>query len=619
MTVPVSPRTLSKSDYKVARECPAKLYFRENHYPDQNQFDAYLSLLRDGAYMVEALAQAKRPTGILCEYGVDPQTDASRTLEYLLRDNVTLFQATLVWGRRLVRVDIIEKTGSIIKVIEVKSKSVDSVEHAESLYDGGFGVFRAKRKPYGIASDWTRTIEDLAYQTIVARNALPSFTIEPWLILVDKSKRSRVDNVPSLFHLSRDEEGQGANRHNYTKYIGSEDQLKDLDLLAEIAVSSEIEIVNEAVESASVDFESILDSQWNPSFAAHSASCGACEFKLDGEDPTSGYATCWGSLAYIEPHILELSRVGSCKYTNGESLIPAMFAEGKASLLDVPEQCLCKKDGTIGPQAAQQLRQIKYTRAGGCWIGENLKRNIDSLSYPLHFIDFEASRLALPYHSGMRPYGQVAFQWSCHSVAKPGATPTHHEWLNTTEIWPNGSFARSLREVIGDSDTVLTWSGFEGTTLREIDRELHYFEDRDPDLVAWIDKVVNNRIVDLHAWARDEFYHPGMKGRTSIKVVMDALWRSDKDIRDHFTTCTGTACSESEDPYAALPPLMINGEKQDVREGTGAIRAYEAMMYGCEKDNEEGKALWCELLTQYCNLDTLSMVLIFDHWRRVAA
>jgi hypothetical protein len=32
--------------------------------------------------------------------------------------------------------------------------------------------------------------------------------------------------------------------------------------------------------------------------------------------------------------------------------------------------------------------------------------------------------------------------------------------------------------------------------------------------------------------------------------------------------------------YAALPALEINGKVQQVSEGTGAIRAYEAMMYG---------------------------------------
>ena len=35
------------------------------------------------------------------------------------------------------------------------------------------------------------------------------------------------------------------------------------------------------------------------------------------------------------------------------------------------------------------------------------------------------TQLALPYHAGMRPYGHVVFQWSCHTVDAPGAEPRH--------------------------------------------------------------------------------------------------------------------------------------------------------------------------------------------------
>jgi len=219
----------------------------------------------------------------------------------------------------------------------------------------------------------------------------------------------------------------------------------------------------------------------------------------------------------------------------------------------------------------------------------------------------------------MRPYGLVTFQWSCHTVDASGATPRHAEWLNTTDLWPNTSFASALRQTIGDSATVLTWSGYEGSTLREIDRELDHFNSTEPGLSAWIDNVVANRIVDLHDWAEDDFYHPGMRGRTSIKVVTDALWRADPAMRDQFTSWTGQAVSESEDPYNALPALTINGFPQDVREGTGAVRAYEAMMYGVEKDDQVAKDAWCKLLKQYCKLDTMSMVLIFEHWRRITS
>jgi hypothetical protein len=40
------------------------------------------------------------------------------------------------------------------------------------------------------------------------------------------------------------------------------------------------------------------------------------------------------------------------------------------------------------------------------------------------------------------------------------------------------------------------------------------------------------------------------------------------------------------------------------------------MMYGELKDDPASKESWGRLLKQYCKLDTLSMVLIMEHWRR---
>jgi hypothetical protein len=84
----------------------------------------------------------------------------------------------------------------------------------------------------------------------------------------------------------------------------------------------------------------------------------------------------------------------------------------------------------------------------------------------------------------------------------------------------------------------------------------------------------------------------------------------------HRLTRSYRRSTELEDPYHALPSLLINGVEQDVREGTGAVRAYEAMMYGVERTDELARSAWRELLLQYCKLDTLSMVLVFEHWRR---
>jgi hypothetical protein len=179
-------RTLSKSDFKIARTCDAKLWFRENGYEDNRAGNAYMQMLAMGGYMVEALACAKRADGILLEYGRDTAEDFRQTLELLRRENVTLFQATLLLGRRLARVDIIEKTGNVIRLLEVKAKSFDGDEHSANIAAGGPGLLRGKRKPHPVSGDWQEKVEDVAFQTIMLENALPGVTVIPYLLLVDK-------------------------------------------------------------------------------------------------------------------------------------------------------------------------------------------------------------------------------------------------------------------------------------------------------------------------------------------------------------------------------------------------------------------------------------------------
>ena len=72
------------------------------------------------------------------------------------------------------------------------------------------------------------------------------------------------------------------------------------------------------------------------------------------------------------------------------------------------------------------------------------------------------------------------------------------------------------------------------------------------------------------------------------------------------------------DLYETLPPLVIAGVEQAVREGTGAVRAYHGMLYGSEKHDAEARDAWRRLLLQYCELDTLAMVMVWRHWRRAA-
>jgi hypothetical protein len=246
---------------------------------------------------------------------------------------------------------------------------------------------------------------------------------------------------------------------------------------------------------------------------------------------------------------------------------------------------------------------------------------LDSLAYPLHFIDFETSLLAIPYHKGMHPYEKVAFQWSCHTITGPGAAPIHREWLNADELWPNAEFVRSLREAVGDTGRILTWSGYERTVLNDVLGQLGRYHVDEPELIEWLTSVLgtdesNSRLFDLNDLCVRGFFHPGMGGRTSIKVVLDALWKSDPAMRGRCAEWGGGVGDPLVGPYEALPPVMVDSTALNVQEGTGAMRAYQAIMYGAEKNDPAMKSALRELLLRYCKLDTLAMVLIWDHWRR---
>ncbi len=56
---------LSKTDYKTARSCPAKLYYRMHKYPSNTDGDEYMELLAEGGYMIGAIAGLLFPGAIL--------------------------------------------------------------------------------------------------------------------------------------------------------------------------------------------------------------------------------------------------------------------------------------------------------------------------------------------------------------------------------------------------------------------------------------------------------------------------------------------------------------------------------------------------------------------------
>lgn len=609
--------TLSKSDFKAASDCPAKLYYREKQYPSTKDDDPYLKMLARGGYMVEAIAKMLHPGGLHLEYGGNFHEDAAKTMEALQAKDVTVFEATLLSGRKLARADIIEKRGNTIRLIEVKSRSFDSSENLARILEKKGNSFRGKKKPFDVTPDWLPYIEDVAYQTMLLRELMPDCEVIPFLALVDKTKRISVDELPRFFRVVPEPGSDGARRDHKIQFVGDAEALRGDGLIAEVDVSCEVNDVMESVHLQSDVFAASLEAEVTKLPAEPGLHCAACEYRSLGLVQPDGFSECWGELANIFPSVLDLYNASSVGGRD-TPLLNEMIRQGKASLLDIPEMALGKKNGELGVIGSRQLVQLQNTRANSVWHSPELRTSMQSVQYPLHFIDFEACRLAIPPHVKMRAYGQLAFQWSCHSVSALGAEPTHAEWLNDRDFWPNGEFARSLRKQVGDTGSVLTWTTFESSVLKAVADELHIFSEYDPELSAWIaDLVTSGRVVDMNRLTLTGFFHPGMRGKTSIKVVLDALWKSDEKMRQRFEALAGRSGDPDRGPYAALPKLVINGAEKEVAEGTGAVSAYEAMMFGAERDDHATREQWKELLLRYCQLDTMAMVLIWEYWERL--
>jgi hypothetical protein len=592
---------LSKSDFKVARTCPAKLFYKKSKYPTTLDDDAYMEMLAAGGFMVGKLAQLQFPEGILVS-ALDPWKAVEETKRLLEREQVTIFEAAIYHDHRLVRIDILQKSGNEFDLIEVKSKAADSDDAAAGkLFRGARGTVR---------SEWREYLEDIAYQSSVLKAAFPLASVRCSLLTPDKAKTAQLDGLCQRFRLRR----QGGTVE--VDVVGNPAELLQENILTRFPVDTEVQALANEVEIAAKNFSSGVAPTLRKLPSQIGYHCRGCEYRVDDGGEKNGFAECWGPLAGVKPHIFDLYQLRQAKGLNGKPVVDELLNGGKASLFDIPASACSSAFGS------RQKIQIRNTRSGKEWIAPSLVARLAKLTGPLHFIDFETSTMALPYHQGMRPFELIAFQWSCHTLSAPGTQPLHQEWINCEQAYPNVEFARTLRSAVGDEGIILTWSNHERTTMRTIAAKIEAYFPAEADLAQWLRRVTTgNRIVDMCALAKEGYFHPAMKGSLSIKYVLPAIWRNNPALRDlpWFRKYEIVRGGEVLNPYATLPALPVGGKEELVNEGTGAMRAYQELLYGDGARDAVTRENWKRLLLQYCELDTLAMVVIFEHWRRSGA
>ncbi len=183
-------RYLTKSRFKLASECPTKLYYtgKPKVYKDTMQENAFLAMLAEGGYQVGALAKLRYPEGIEIFEKTHAEAHA-RTLSLLNQDNVVLFEPAILVGDFFIRIDILVKKGNQFELIEVKAKSYDSLNPE----------IAGKRK--SISSGMLPYIQDAAFQTWVLKQTLPQANITTFLMMPNKAHPATINGVNQMFKI----------------------------------------------------------------------------------------------------------------------------------------------------------------------------------------------------------------------------------------------------------------------------------------------------------------------------------------------------------------------------------------------------------------------------------
>jgi predicted RecB family nuclease len=216
-----------------------------------------------------------------------------------------------------------------------------------------------------------------------------------------------------------------------------------------------------------------------------------------------------------------------------------------------------------------QRRVCTAMQTGQPWFSAELKTELESLKYPLYFMDFETVNPAIPRFVGMHPYDHIPFQFSVHVQEEPGAAPSHFEFLAMDNGDPRPAFIASLCEALGKSGSIVVYNEqFESQRLWELAGWLPEYNQRIRD--------IQSRLWDLLPVIRNNAYHPAFGGSFSLKAVLPAL----------------------------VPKMTYEG--MEVPNGQAAGLAWESITRGNGSEAERQSKR--KALLDYCGQDTFALV-----------
>ena len=238
-------------------------------------------------------------------------------------------------------------------------------------------------------------------------------------------------------------------------------------------------------------------------------------------------------------------------------------------IADIPEDCELNQAQQI--QKSCEMNGVPHIDKAA------IQEFLNKIESPVHYLDFETINPAIPLFDGTRPYQNIPFQYSLHTVSGQGTR--HNSFLAEGKGDPRPELLRKLKNDMVSEGSILTYNQkFEEEILR--DMALAF-----PEYAEWVDNICGRLVDLLKPFQSFSYYHPDQKGSASLKSVMPAI--------------TGKG-------YDGL--AIANGE--------AASGAYSAVTYG-NATEEERRQVYADL-EKYCGRDTEGMIWIVEKMREIS-
>lgn len=233
-----------------------------------------------------------------------------------------------------------------------------------------------------------------------------------------------------------------------------------------------------------------------------------------------------------------------------------------------------------------QIRQMMFTTTNQepHIDKDGIRDFLNTLSYPLYFLDFETMQQVIPQYKGTSPYDQIPFQYSLHYIEHEGGELKHKEFLAESGVDPRRALAERLCEDIPMDVCVTAYNkGFECGRIKELARAF-------PDLATHLLNI-NDNMADFLVPFRSGYYYNkamAMGGNFSIKTVLPALFPDDPELDYH--------------------------NLEGVHNGTEAMTIFPRIKDLPPEEQQKAR----HNLLKYCELDTYAMVKLWEDLERVA-